>query len=59
MCVCVCVCFWSFYNHTSLITHEDYSNDTKLSKEYWKIKKSDFIQKSKLEHRKRMSTIEF
>ena len=34
-----------FYNHTKSFTHEDYANDTKLSKEYWYIKRNNFIPK--------------
>ena len=34
-----------FYNHTKSFTHEDYANDTELSKEYWDIKRSNFIPK--------------
>ena len=34
-----------FYNHTKSFTHEDYTNDTELSKEYWNIKRNDFIPK--------------
>ena len=34
-----------FYNHTKSFTHEDYANDTKLSKEYWEIKRNNFIPK--------------
>ena len=32
-----------FYNHTKSFTHEDYANDTELSKEDWDIKRSTFI----------------
>ena len=31
-----------FYNHTKSFTHEYYTNDTELSKEYWEIKKKNF-----------------
>ena len=31
------------YNHTKFFAHEDYENDTELSKEYWDIKRSNFI----------------
>ena len=34
-----------FYNHTKYFTHEDYANDTELSKEYWDIKRNNFIPK--------------
>ena len=34
-----------FYNHTKSFTHEDYANDTELSKEYWEIKRNNFIPK--------------
>ena len=34
-----------FYNHTKSFTHEDYVNDTELSKEYWDIKMNNFIPK--------------
>ena len=34
-----------FYNHTKSFTHEDYANDTELSKEYWDIKRNNFIPK--------------
>ena len=34
-----------FYNHTKSFTHEDYANDTDLSKEYWEIKRNKFIPK--------------
>ena len=34
-----------FYNHTKSFTHEDYANDTKLSKKYWDIKRNNFIPK--------------
>ena len=34
-----------FYNHTKSFTHEDYTNDTELSKEYWDIKRNNFIPK--------------
>ena len=30
---------------TQSFTHEDYANDTELSKEYWDIKRSNFIPK--------------
>ena len=32
-----------FYNHTKSFTHEDYANDTELSKEYLDIKRNNFI----------------
>ena len=35
----------SFRDHTKSFTHEDYANDTELSKEYWKIKRNSFIPK--------------
>ena len=44
-----------FYNHTKSFSHEHYANDTELSKEYWDIKRSNFILN--LEHRKIISTI--
>ena len=34
-----------FYNHTKSFTHEEYVNDTELSKEYWEIKRNNFITK--------------
>ena len=34
-----------FYNHAKSFTHEDYANDTELSKEYWDIKRNNFIPK--------------
>ena len=34
-----------FYNHTKSFTYEDYANDTELSKEYWDIKRNNFIPK--------------
>ena len=34
-----------FYNHTKSFTHGDYANETELSKEYWDIKRSNFITK--------------
>ena len=34
-----------FYNDTKSFTHEDYANDTELSKEYWEIKRNYFIPK--------------
>ena len=34
-----------FYNHTKSFTHEDYANDTEFSKEYWEIKRNNFIPK--------------
>ena len=33
------------YNHIKFFAHEDYENDTELSKEYWNIKRSNFIPK--------------
>ena len=32
-------------NHTKSFTHEDWANDTEVSKEYWKIKRNKFIPK--------------
>ena len=32
-----------FCNHTKSLTHEDYANDTELSKEYWDIKRNNSI----------------
>ena len=34
-----------FYNQTKSFTHEDYTNDTELSKEYWDIKRNHFTAK--------------
>ena len=34
-----------FYNHTESFTQKDYTNDTKLSKEHWGIKRTNFIPK--------------
>ena len=34
-----------FYNQAKSFTHEDYANDTELSKEYWDIKRNNFIPK--------------
>ena len=34
-----------FCNHTKSFTHEDYTNDTELSKEYWEIERKNFIPK--------------
>ena len=34
-----------FYSHTKSFTHEDYANDTELSKEYWDIKRNNLIPK--------------
>ena len=34
-----------FYNQTKSFTHEDYTNDTELSKEYWDIKRNNFTAK--------------
>ena len=34
-----------FYNHTRSFTHEDYANDAELAKEYWEIKRNNFIPK--------------
>ena len=34
-----------FYNHTKPFTHEDYANDIEFSKEYWEIKRNNFIPK--------------
>ena len=32
-------------NKTKSFTHEDYANDTEFSKEYWEIKRNNFIPK--------------
>ena len=34
-----------FYNQAKSFTHEDYTNDTELSKEYWDIKRNHFTAK--------------
>ena len=34
-----------FYNHTKSFTHEDYANNTELSKEYLEIERNNFIPK--------------
>ena len=34
-----------FCNHTKSFTHEDYANYTEFSKEYWEIKRNNFIPK--------------
>ena len=34
-----------FYTQIKSFTHEDYVNDTELSKEYWDIKRNNFIPK--------------
>ena len=33
------------FNRTKSFTHEDYANGTELSKEYWEIKRNNFIPK--------------
>ena len=32
----------SFYNHTKFFSHEEYANDTELSKEHREIKRKNF-----------------